>query len=182
MVGTLLLEGRDVKISELAVIRYPDLAMIGERCAIDEFTVISVALEMGSFVHIAPHCSVCGGRESRLVMEDFSGMGAGCRIACGSDDFKSGYLMNPMVDQKYCKVTHGVIRICRFATLGTNVVVLPNVTIGEGATIGAGSLVHRDVKPWTICMGVPARAMGMRPRDQVERRARQFLADRESSR
>lgn len=169
--------GSDVRISDLAVLRYPELVRIGDRCAIDEFTVVSVALEMGSFIHIAAHCTACGGQESRLIMEDFSGIAAGCRLACGSDDFRGGYLMNPMVDPKYCNVTHGTIRICQFATLGTNAIVLPNVTVGEGATIAAGSLVARDVKPWTICMGVPARAMGIRPRAEVEERARQFLKE-----
>ena len=89
--------------------------------------------------------------------------------------------MNPMVDEKYCNVTHGVIRVCRFATLGTNVLVMPNVTIGEGATIGAGSLVHRGVEPWTICMGVPARAMGLRPAKDVKDKAEKFLAERKAA-
>jgi len=173
--------GKDVRISESAVLRYPDLVRIGDRCAIDEFTVVSVSLEMGSFVHIGPHCSACGGQESRLVMEDFSGMAAGCRLACGSDDFRGGYLMNPMVDQKYCNPTYGTIRICRFATLGANVIVMPNVTIGVGATIGAGSLVHRDVEPWTVCMGVPARATGMRSAKDVKEKAEHFLAERRAA-
>ena len=169
--------GAATRISDLAVIRYPDLTRIGDRCAIDEFTVVTTILEMGSFVHIAPHCSILGGKESVLTMGDFSGMAAGCRLICGSDDFRGGYLINPMVDLKYRNVIHGRIRIGRFATLGVNVIVLPSVTIGEGATIGAGSLVHKDVKPWTINVGVPARALGIRPQQEVEEKARQFLEE-----
>ena len=50
--------------------------------------------------------------------------------------------------------------------LGSNSVVLPNVTISEGAMIGAGSVVNHNIAPWTINTGVPARVIGERPRVQ----------------
>jgi acetyltransferase-like isoleucine patch superfamily enzyme len=40
--------------------------------------------------------------------------------------------------------------------------VLPGVTIGHGAVVGANSLVARDVPPWTIVLGVPAIPVGKR--------------------
>jgi len=43
------------------------------------------------------------------------------------------------------------------AWLGTNVVVLPGVRIGRGAVVGAGAVVTRDVPPFTVVAGVPAR-------------------------
>jgi maltose O-acetyltransferase len=43
--------------------------------------------------------------------------------------------------------------------LGTRVVVLPGVTIGEGAVVGAGSIVTRDIPPHTLAAGVPARVI-----------------------
>jgi len=46
------------------------------------------------------------------------------------------------------------------AWLGTGVIVLPNVTIGEGAIVGAGAVVTRDVPPYTKVAGVPARPVG----------------------
>lgn len=52
---------------------------------------------------------------------------------------------------------YGPIKIKDDAWLGTGVIVLPNVTIGEGAIIGAGSVVNRDVPPFTVVAGVPAR-------------------------
>ncbi len=51
------------------------------------------------------------------------------------------------------------------AWLGSRVVVLKGVTIGEGAIVAAGSVVHRDVAPWSIVSGVPAVPIGERPRD-----------------
>lgn len=51
------------------------------------------------------------------------------------------------------------IRICRDAWLGFDVVVLKGVTIGEGAIVGAGSVVTKDVPAWTIAAGNPARVV-----------------------
>lgn len=46
--------------------------------------------------------------------------------------------------------------------LGANVVVLKSVTIGRGAVVGAGAVVTRDVAPYEIVAGVPAKRIGMR--------------------
>lgn len=43
--------------------------------------------------------------------------------------------------------------------LGTNAVVLPGVRVGRGAVVGAGAVVTRDVPPFTVVAGVPARAI-----------------------
>ena len=43
------------------------------------------------------------------------------------------------------------------AWVGFGCIVLPGVTIGEGAVVGAGSVVTRDVAPWTVVAGNPAR-------------------------
>ena len=58
----------------------------------------------------------------------------------------------PSVPVKYDSIT-----IENDVWLGTGVVVLPNITIGEGAVVGANSVVTRDVKPYTIVGGSPAR-------------------------
>ena len=52
------------------------------------------------------------------------------------------------------------------AWLGSRVVVLKGVTIGEGAVLAAGSVVHRDVPPWTIVAGNPAVQIGVRNPEQ----------------
>ena len=46
--------------------------------------------------------------------------------------------------------------------LGTRVVVLPGVTVGDGAIVGAGSVVTKDVPPNAIAVGVPARVVAWR--------------------
>lgn len=43
--------------------------------------------------------------------------------------------------------------------LGGNVIVLPGITIGKGSTVGAGSVVTKDVEPYTLVAGNPARVL-----------------------
>ena len=45
------------------------------------------------------------------------------------------------------------------AWIGLNVLILKGVTVGEGAIVGAGSVVTHDVEPWTIVAGNPARVI-----------------------
>jgi maltose O-acetyltransferase len=63
-------------------------------------------------------------------------------------------------DQPYVKehlVKQGPVIIEDDVWLGTNAVVLPGVRIGRGAVVGAGAVVTRDVAPFTVVAGVPAR-------------------------
>ena len=48
------------------------------------------------------------------------------------------------------------IKICNDAWIGMNVIVLKGVTIGEGAIVGAGSVVTKDVPAWSVVAGNPA--------------------------
>ena len=56
----------------------------------------------------------------------------------------------------------GYIHIGEDCWLGASVVVLRNVTIGQGSVIGAGAVVTRDIPPYSIAVGVPAKVVGRR--------------------
>jgi len=58
----------------------------------------------------------------------------------------------------------GCVDLNPYATVGTNATVLPHLIIGEGAYIGAGAVVTKDIPPWTIAYGNPARVMRERER------------------
>jgi acetyltransferase-like isoleucine patch superfamily enzyme len=53
-------------------------------------------------------------------------------------------------------------RVCRRASIGSGVVILPGVTIGEGALIAAGAVVTRNVEPGAVVAGCPARFLRLR--------------------
>ena len=70
----------------------------------------------------------------------------------------------------YVKVVDGKIRIENDAWIGAGVIILPNVNIGEFSVIGAGAVVTKDVPPYTVVAGVPAKIIkkleGMTPRNE----------------
>jgi acetyltransferase-like isoleucine patch superfamily enzyme len=49
------------------------------------------------------------------------------------------------------------VRVEAGADIGTGAILLPGVTVGKGSIVGAGAVVTRDVEPFSICAGVPAR-------------------------
>lgn len=51
----------------------------------------------------------------------------------------------------------GPIKICKNVWLGEKVIVLPGVTIGEGSIVGAGAVVTKDIPPFSVAVGNPAR-------------------------
>lgn len=160
--------GKDVLISDEVVIRYPELVSIGHHVAIDSFVHISTALDIGSYVHIGPMVSIIGGKQAKLVMRDFTGIAAGCRIICSSDDFLGTGLTNPMVPDAYhANVYATTIVMEKHSLLGTNCVVHPSVRISEGAAVGSCSVVKRDLDPWTIYSGNPAVAIGPRSKKRI---------------
>ncbi len=59
----------------------------------------------------------------------------------------------------------GEVRIGDRVWIGFRATILPGVTVGEGAVIAAGAVVTRDVEPYTIVAGTPARKIGERNRD-----------------
>ena len=166
--GKLKYCGKDVLISGQVVIRYPELVSIGDHVAIDGFVHISTALDIGSYVHIGPLVSIIGGKQAKLVMRDFTGIAAGCRIICSSDDFLGTGLTNPMVPDAYhSHVYVTTIVMEKHSVLGTNCVVHPGVRICEGAAVGSCSLVKKDLEPWTIYSGTPAVAIGPRSKKRI---------------
>lgn len=148
---------------------------LGPHSQIDDFAFCYIGdrCDIGRNVHIASFCSIIGGGE--LIMEDFSGLSAGCRLITGSDDFTGPWLTNPTVPAEFTHVLRGSIRICRHAVLGTNVIVFPDVTIGEGAAVGAGAIVRKDLEPWTVYAGSSPKPVGKRDADAILAKEKAYL-------
>jgi galactoside O-acetyltransferase len=67
-----------------------------------------------------------------------------------------------MLPPEQRNIQGGKVVIGRDAFLGQYSIIMPRVTIGEGAIVGPLSLVVSSVKPWTVVMGVPAKVIGTR--------------------
>jgi len=68
---------------------------------------------------------------------------------------------NPMAVKDWTNVVSKPIKICKNAWIGMNCIILKGVTIGEGAIVGAGSVVAKDVPAWSVVVGNPARVVKM---------------------
>jgi galactoside O-acetyltransferase len=160
--------GKDVRIASSVAIRHPELVSIGSHVAIDDFCYITTSLEVGDYVHIGPFCSIVGGKGAQCTLRDFAGLSAGCRIICASDDYLGSGLTNPMVPVPFRAQVHvGNVVIEKHAVLGTNCVVHPGVTIGEGTALGSCSLVTKSLDSWHVYVGIPARAVRVRERAKI---------------
>jgi len=122
----------------------------GTGVILDDFVLIYAKkkIRIGNYVHIACFSSIAGGEET--TMEDFSGLSQGCRILSSTEDFKDWGFGNPTIALQYRNVRMAPIHIGKFCIIGANSVVLPGVTIGEGAMVGACSVVSKDLAPWGI--------------------------------
>lgn len=67
--------------------------------------------------------------------------------------------MDIIANKDWSVVNARPIHICDKAWIGFNAIILKGVTIGEGAIVGAGAVVTRDVPAWTVVAGNPARVV-----------------------
>lgn len=159
--------GENVRISRKASIYRPECIEIGNHVRIDDFCILSGQIRLGDYIHIAAQALLFGGKFG-IVMEDFTALSSRCVIYAESDDYSGDHLTNPNCPEQYRAPYGGKVVIQRHAIVGSGSTLLPGVLVGEGAAIGAMSLVIRDVPPWTISAGLPCRVIKPRSRGVIE--------------
>ena len=60
--------------------------------------------------------------------------------------------------------TEGPVHIADWVYIGSRVIILPNIRVGEGAVVASGAVVTKNVEPYTVVGGVPARFIKKRPK------------------
>lgn len=162
--------GANVRIAKNCTIIGAENISIGDNVRIDGYCTIVAAgkgyLNLGSYIHIGGYCALLAGEG--IVMEDFSGLSWGCQLFSRSDDFSGRHLTNPTVPSTYTAASGGLIQLAKHVIVGAGSVILPEVTLGEGVAVGALSMVVRDLQPWGIYTGVPAKRVKERERDLLE--------------
>lgn len=146
--------GENVLISRLAQFYSPEKIQIGSNVRIDDFCILSGQIKLGNFIHISAYCALYGAYG--IVMEDFTGLSPRCTVFSASDDFSGNYMIGPMVDKRYTNVIGGKVLLRKYTQIGSNCVILPNLTIDEGVAVGAMSLINHDLESWAIYKGIPA--------------------------
>lgn len=69
-------------------------------------------------------------------------------------------------EKNWSNVRYAPVRVCDKVWIGFDSIILKGTTIGEGAVVGAGSVVTKDVPPWTIVAGNPARIIREIPENE----------------
>jgi galactoside O-acetyltransferase len=156
--------GKNVKISDKASIYNADQIEIGDHSRIDDFSVLSGRVVLGRNVHIAVLCSVSGGSEG-VTMEDFSGLAYGCHVFSQSDDYTGLTLTNPTVPSEFKMEKKSKVVIGRHCIIGAHSVVFPGVTMSEGCSLGAMSMLTKSTDPWSIYFGIPAKKIKERKKN-----------------
>ena len=115
------------------------------------------------------------GERADLDIGSFSSIGRGCTCFLGGNhrtEWSTNYpfgLVNQSVfkssihgiEKTYSK-TNGSIYIGSDVWLGLDVTIMSGITIGHGAVVGANSVVSRNIEPYTIAAGNPARSIKTR--------------------
>ncbi len=140
-------------ISRKACIYQPGHVSIGRACRIDDFVYFNGGQEtvLGDRVHISCHCTLTGGGE--LVIGSYAGLATGVRVITGTEDHHGRSLTNPCIPSEFWHPKRGKVVIGKHALLYANVVVVPGVEIGEGAVVGAGCIVRKNLPPWGVYAG-----------------------------
>lgn len=139
--------GRDVHIACFANLYG---CSIGDQTRIGAFVEIQRNVTVGARCKIQSHTFICEG----VTIEDEVFIG---HHVCFTNDLfpracRADGTLQTAADWQVIPT-----RVCRGASVGSGAVILPGVTIGERALIGAGAVVTRDVPPGAIVAGNPAR-------------------------
>lgn len=158
--------GKNVLISRKASIYGAENISIGNNTRIDDFCILSGNIEIGSYVHIAAFCALYGSKG--IIVKDFSGLSAKVIIYSASDDFSGEFLIGPMLPSKFINVTGSTVILEKYVQIGAGSIILPGLTLAEGAVVGAMSLVNKNLDEWTINVGIPAKFLKERKRNILE--------------
>jgi acetyltransferase-like isoleucine patch superfamily enzyme len=114
-------------------------------------------IELRDNVRVGANCTIWAGPGSgKILLKEDVLLGPNVMMTAANYRFNDG---SPVTDQA---MAEGDIVIGRDVWLGYNAVVLPGVTIGDGAIVAACAVVTRDVPAAAIVAGCPARVVGQR--------------------
>ncbi len=132
---------------------------IGDESRIGAFVEIQKNSRIGAYCKISSHSFICEGVE--IEDEVFIGHG----VMFTNDMFPRATTEHgrPQSEADWSVLP---TRVKRRASIGSNATILPGLTIGEGALVGAGAVVTRDVPDYAVVAGVPAEVISDVRRDR----------------
>ena len=141
--------GKDVRLSKFINLYGCE---IGDETKIGAFVEIQKGVKVGRRCKISSHTFICEG----VTIEDHVFIGHG--VTFTNDVYpRATTPEGDLQTEKDWKVEPTLVK--KGASIGSGATILPRVTIGEHAIVGAGSVVTRNVRPRTIVWGNPAKVL-----------------------
>jgi acetyltransferase-like isoleucine patch superfamily enzyme len=115
-----------------------------------------IGCHVGKDVFVGSQVWIDAGHADLIYIEDHAHVGGRAILLCHKHDLSNYY-----VGDDYAKLPYktGEIHLGRGCSTGTDTIIMPGVSIGEGAVVGAGSLITKDIPAWTIAVGRPAKVV-----------------------
>jgi len=116
--------------------------------------------KVGKDIFVGDNVKIDISHADMITIEDHAHITSGCRLLCHQRDLSNYYNGDDAAKLPY---KLGIIHIGKGVMIGMESMIMPGVTIGEGAIIGAFSLVTKDIPAWTIATGRPAKVIKQVP-------------------
>lgn len=160
--------GEGVRLYPLCKMIRARNAELDNNCQLMDFVFIDAgnSLKIGKYSTLTWYCLIEGGANTYIGDRVF--LGPGSKILTSTYKLNGYYSIEHIPEE--CRGTdYGDITIKDDAYIGANCTILPGVTIGEGAVVGANALVNKDLEPWGIYVGSPCKKIGEREKPTPER-------------
>ena len=159
--GVGIVEGKNVQIGEgCAIWNY---VVIGDNTKIGDNCIIGSFVDLGKDVVLGKNCNI----QAHVTISNGCVLGDNVFIAPNSS----------LLNDKYPKSTFMTPPVIKDgAAIGGGVTILPNVTVGEKAVVGGGSVVTKDVSAKSVVTGCPAKKV--MTLQQFEAKREEFLAEK----
>lgn len=154
--------GKHVLISRYSRFYHPERISIGNHVRIDDFCVFSAgsSIILGDYIHIACFVSMIG--EGDISLSDYCSISGRVSIYSSTDDYTGLGMTNPTVPTQFTYVKSAPVLLHKHCIVGCGSVVLPGITMYEGASVAAMTLVKNDCEAESIYSGIPAKMVAKR--------------------
>jgi acetyltransferase-like isoleucine patch superfamily enzyme len=171
--------GRNVTFGVNVVLRHPHKIRLGDNVVVDDGCCLDAkgtdnrGIDIGTGVFIG-RGTILSCKNGDILVDDHANIGFNCeifsggRVRLGKHALVAAYTYLVGGDHTYDRTDLPVLHQSRVARgievadnvwLGAHVVVADGVTIGRDAIVGAGSVVRKEIPPFTVAAGVPARVV-----------------------
>ena len=112
--------------------------------------------KVGKDIFVGDNVRIDLNHADKIYIGDHTHITSGCRLLCHQRDLRNYFVGDDSAKLPY---KLGEIHIGKGCMIGMETMIMPGVTIGDGAIIGAFSLVTKDIPAWTIATGRPAKVV-----------------------